>query len=118
MATITIRMSAGTTTVDAMPCGVPGLVIHRVILADGEMGEGLTLTHVRSGLQVAYFPPGVDPEAVLACAQDLAGLADWTQPGAVLVDAKDAVIAITRRWGSEAAGPLAYTYGDVAAAGS
>lgn len=117
MAIQVVKLNAGgTMAIPAMPCGVPGLSVHRVVLTDGEMGEGLCLTHCRSGLAVGYFPVEVDPEAVLACAQDLARLADWTLPAADLrgLD-ENAVIAVTERWGSVPMGVPATDFGDVGA---
>lgn len=58
--------------VDALPCGVPGLVIHAAPGADGWV-----ITHVPSGCRAAWFPDA-DPEWVLACAQALGEVGDWT----------------------------------------
>jgi hypothetical protein len=65
--------------VDGLPCGVPGLAITRTPHA----GDGYVITHVRSGNGVLWFPD-TDPEGVLAAAQELAPLADWTISGAAL----------------------------------
>ena len=57
---------------DAVPCGVPGLAIHAAPDADGWV-----ITHIASGCRAAWFPDA-SPEWVLACAQELGTLGDWT----------------------------------------
>ena len=68
--------------VDGLPCGVPGLAITRAPAT-----SGYVITHLRSGNGVLWFPE-TDPEGVLACAQKLAPLADWTVSGEALVRSK------------------------------
>ena len=88
--------------VRAVPCGVPGLAIN----ADVIDPRTLIITHVLSGYAVAYFP-GVDGEAVLAAASELAKLTDWTQEGADIADevARYEVVDIASRWGGHCDGP-------------
>lgn len=62
----------GDMVVDAVPCGVPGLAVHAAVRA-----SGWVVTHVPSGCRVAWFPDA-SPEYVLACAQALGELGDWT----------------------------------------
>jgi hypothetical protein len=69
---VTVHRVHGQDEIDAYPTPVPGLVIHEAL---GE--DGWSLTHVRSGTQIARF---ADPEAALACAIDLGPLGDWTNP--------------------------------------
>jgi hypothetical protein len=59
-------------TVPAFPCGVPGLMICPA----GDT-PGWIITHARSGLGLMWFP-GAGPEAVLAAAQEIGQLTDWT----------------------------------------
>jgi hypothetical protein len=66
--------------VEGWPCGVPGLAITETT---GEM-TGYSITHVRSGTCVLWFPD-TDPEGVLAAAQEVGLLADWTRSGADLL---------------------------------
>ena len=82
--------------VDALPCGVPGLMIHKALDADGWM-----ITHARSGIGVAWFPDA-DPEAVLAAAQEIGPLTDWTASGDTVVASGIGrrMSAICRKWGS------------------
>jgi hypothetical protein len=82
-------------TVDALPCGVPGLAIHA-----RHKAPGWAITHIRSGLGVALFSAS-DPEAVLAAAQALAPLADWTASAWDISDAVtgNEVLAVTARYG-------------------
>jgi UPF0042 nucleotide-binding protein len=53
---------------DAMPSGVPGLVIHRAVDS-----PGLVLSHAGTGLKAAVFPDGI-----FWCAEALGELGDWT----------------------------------------
>jgi hypothetical protein len=84
----------GAREVPGMPCGAPGLAITRAV----KNPAVLVITHVRSGLVVAMFAHG-DPEAVLACAQALAEVADWTQPASDLAYAVTGARPVIVRWG-------------------
>lgn len=84
----------GIREIPGMPCGVPGLAITRAV----NNPAVLVITHVRSGLAVAMFAHG-DPEAVLACAQALAGAADWTLAAADLTAAVIGAQPVIARWG-------------------
>lgn len=53
--------------VDALPTGVPGLVIHRAY-----EGDTLMISHVASGLAVAEFPA-----EIFACTEALGELGSW-----------------------------------------
>jgi hypothetical protein len=66
--------------VDGLPCGVPGLAITRV-----PSRESWSITHVRSGCSAGFFEPGTDPEAILAAAQELGAITDWTLPASEVV---------------------------------
>jgi hypothetical protein len=99
MTALTIRLAGRTMmTIKALPVGVPGIMAHPT--ASGR--PGWMLTHVRSGNGIAYFPPDVDPEVLLACAKELAPLTDWTCRGSDLANAQMArkIVAVTSRWGS------------------
>lgn len=84
--------------VDAVPCGVPGLAIN----ADHGTPATWVITHIRSGLAVAYFP-AVSPEAVLAAAQALGTLADWTMSAEDVADhiTLGDVLDTVKPWGGE-----------------
>lgn len=72
MMTITDQDGGNPTAVRATPSGVHGLAIH----AAGP-GGGWSMTHVPTGLAVAWWPDG-EPEQLLACAQALGALGDWS----------------------------------------
>lgn len=74
----TVREGPAVVPVDGLPCGVPGLAITRA-----PETIGYTITHVRSGCAVLWFPD-TDPEGVLAAAFELGQVADWTLTGADL----------------------------------
>lgn len=80
--------------VPGMPCGVPGLAITHAV----ENPATLVIIHVRSGLAVAGFAHG-DPEAVLACAQALAGAADWTLAAREIRAVISRAAPMIARWG-------------------
>jgi hypothetical protein len=84
---------------EAWPCGVPGLVIANA-------GSGLEIIHTRSGTCVGKFGDA-DPEAVLAAAQGIGCLADWTLPGTELRHEPGlglAVEEVLNRWDGSARG--------------
>ena len=101
-AKVAVRWSGKTIKVGGLPCGVPGLAI---VLRPS--GEGLGIVHVRSGAFIGLFAASVSPEAVLAAAQEIAHLADWTVPGTVLQStpglADDAYMVVLR-WGGNMRG--------------
>lgn len=97
MSPLTIRTHDGATaTTDALPTGVPGIAAHLDV-----SGTGWVLTHIRSGNGLGWFPPEVDPEALLACAAELAPLADWTASAHDLLasGAVQMALPIAERWG-------------------
>lgn len=89
-----VTTRSGIREVPGLPSGVPGLAVTRA--ADNP--AILVITHVRSGLAVARFPHG-DPEAVLACAHALAGIADWTALARELRPAITRAEPAIARWG-------------------
>jgi hypothetical protein len=98
-AKVTVRWFDGTAEVDGWPCGVDGLAITRWVTS----GEGLHITHVRSGAVVAIFADA-DPEAVLAAALEMGSLADWTVSGPQLQAMRETgrkVAEVVWRWGGE-----------------
>jgi hypothetical protein len=86
----------GVFTVDALPCGVPGLMIHAATGAGGWV-----ITHARSGYAVAWFPEA-DPESVLGAAPAIGPLADWTASGSDVarVDTAGEIAAICQARGA------------------
>jgi len=81
--------------------GVPGLVVVR------DATGVFAVVHVRSGFAVGCAFESPEP-AVLALHQ-LAGLADWTQPGSVFVpdaDLEARVFEVTEACGATAAPPV------------
>lgn len=96
------HVSGRLVTVDAFPCGVAGLAIHAAV----PPATGWVITHVRAGLLVGWFPDA-DPEAVLAAAQALGDLADWSLPADdVADDATQAEVEdALERWGGTVTAP-------------
>lgn len=80
--------------IEAVATPVPGIVAHPAVEAEGWM-----LTHAASGFAVGWFPEA-SPEALLGCAQELAGLADWTVPVPDTRSLAPAVLPVIRRWGA------------------
>lgn len=92
---VAVRVTGlGQMEVPGLPCGVPGLAITRAV----DNPSVLVITHVRSGCGVAAFRHG-DPEAALACALDLAGVADWDAPAGELRAAVTAAEPLIARRG-------------------
>lgn len=90
----TIRVWDGDTVVDhevdALPTGVPGLVIHRSF----DDGWSLMISHVASGLGVAEFDAGV-----FACAEALGELGSWeAAPGQAMIDKATKIIQSYDAW--------------------
>ena len=89
----------------ALPCGVPGLAIN----PDETRPALFAITHVRSGLSVAFF---TCPEAALAAAQDLGELlpGGWTLSADDIADeiSKGEVADVISPWG----GTFGYPAGD------
>lgn len=87
--------------VEADPTPVPGLVIHASLpYSDGTPGEGWTLTHAPSGFAVGWFPEG-DPETALACAMEIAPMADWSATVVDVPAIRWQVVPVLLRWGAE-----------------
>lgn len=99
---VTVRWHGVPAEVEGLPCGIPGLAITRWIPPD----ESLSIIHVRSGHAVAFFY-GASPEAVLAAAEEIGTLADWTVSGTCLQGMKRLALKtaeIAWRWGGEVSG--------------
>jgi hypothetical protein len=71
------RLDGGPDRVRATPCGVPGLAIHAPADHVNGQASGWVITHIASGLCAGWWPE-VSPEQVLAAAQALGELGDWT----------------------------------------
>jgi hypothetical protein len=78
------------TEVEAIPV-CPGLALHHSHNADS-----WSITHIPTGLAVAWWADDEDAEQILWCATQLAKLGDWTGNPQHL---KDQVIACVRRYG-------------------
>lgn len=90
--TISVVGPDGMVVVEALDSGVPGLA-----LAHPPTLDGWVLMHRASGLAVSRSAKHHDPEVLVALAQRLASLADWTQaaipiPGPVLRREIDQVV--------------------------
>lgn len=111
---IAIKDHSDPVTVEALPCGVPGLAIH----PDPDRPDVFVITHIRSGLSVALFTDG---EAALAAATGLGELlpGGWTLSAEDIADetSKGEVADVITPWG----GSFGYPSGDrsdIAAAAS
>jgi hypothetical protein len=91
---IVVRIVGGISETPGLPCGVPGLAIVPAVGAP----DIPVIVHVRSGLAIAGFPSG-GPEAALACAQALGGLADWNETAGELRPVVDSAEELIARWG-------------------
>ncbi len=108
----TVREGPAVVPVDGLPCGVPGLAITRALTTGPDDG-GYSITHVRSGCAVLWFPD-TDPEGILAAALELAPLTDWTESGTEVVAGKPGLGRRVRAIG-DAYGAQPYSVGCKAA---
>lgn len=65
-------------TVDAIAISTPALAVNRAVFRQPGYTRWWTVTHAPSGLHLPVYLP--TPEQVVAFADDLNGLTDWSRP--------------------------------------